>query len=256
MADNELHSVSEPAQVGGTGGPPTADPVRHNGRLTSGRSGTGGSAVAGAPRLRWGIVGAAAALALLTIPLDRWVIAGLTAEAVRPGLEQAIGLLKGLAPAGVILAILSVFPNRRRLYVGFLVPLLGHLPILHLLKWLIGRARPLAEQGPFHFEPLSAAKYADAFPSGHTAGATVFALLLAMYFPRLRWVFYIWLVLMGLERVVLRMHYLSDVIAGYALGAAVVYGCVRLLGVTFYERDAGVQKVSSVSSHPQEAKSA
>lgn len=218
MTDNEPHSASAPAQVGGTGGPPTA----------------------GALRLRWGIVGAAGALALLTIPLDQWVIAGLTADAARPTLEQALGLLKGLAPAGVILAILSVFPNRRRLYVGFLVPLLGHLPILHLLKWLIGRARPLAEQGPFHFEPLSAAKYADAFPSGHTAGATVFALLLAMYFPRLRWVFYIWLVLMGLERVVLRMHYLSDVIAGYALGAAVVYACVRLLGARFYERGDGV----------------
>lgn len=201
-------------------------------------------------RAHWGVVGVAAVLTLLTIPLDQWVIAGLTADAVRPRLEQAIGLLKGLAPAGVILAILSVFPNRRRLYVGFLVPLLGHLPILHLLKWLIGRARPLAEQGPFHFEPLSAAKYADAFPSGHAAGATVFALLLAIYFPRSRWVFYVWLVLMGLERVVLRMHFLSDVIAGYALGASVVYACVRLLGTKFYERGDGAQSASNTSSDP------
>lgn len=228
MAHEERHTASELAPPHAADGPATARAVR----------------------ARWRGVGVAAALALLTIPLDRWVVAGLTAEVVRPGLEQAISLLKGLAPAGVILAILSVFPNRRRLYVGFLVPLLGHLPILHLLKWLIGRTRPLAEQGPFHFEPLSAAKYADAFPSGHTAGATVFALLLAIYFPRLRWVFYVWLVLMGLERVVLRMHFLSDVIAGYALGAAVVYGCVRLLGAKFYERGDSAQDVSNASFHP------
>lgn len=228
MPHEERHFASEPA--------PPHRPAR--------------SATGSAIRARWGVVGVAAVLAVLTIPLDRWVIAGLTTEAVRPGLEQAISLLKGLAPAGVILAILSVFPNRRRLYVGFLVPLLGHLPILHLLKWLIGRARPLAEEGPLHFAPLSAAKYADAFPSGHTAGATVFALLLAIYFPRLRWVFYVWLVLMGLERVVLRMHFLSDVIAGYALGAAVVYACVRLLGAKFYERDDGMQNVSNAPSSP------
>lgn len=197
------------------------------------------SASAATVRPRWVVVGVAAALSLLTIPLDGIVSGALTSDAVRPGLEKALGLLKGLAPAFVILAILSTFPNRRRLYVGFVVPPLAHLPLLHLLKWLIGRARPLAEQGPFHFAPLSAAKYADAFPSGHTAGATVFALLLAIYFPRMRWVFYLWLVLMGLERVVLRMHYLSDVLAGYALGAAVVYGCARLLGAKFYEREAG-----------------
>jgi membrane-associated phospholipid phosphatase len=183
------------------------------------------------------VVLAGAAVALLALPLDRLISAGLTADAVRPGLEQALNLLNGLAPAFIILAILSAFPNRRRLYIGFLTPLLGHLPVLHLLKWAIGRARPVAGLGAFHFDPFSAAKYCDAFPSGHTATAAVFALLLGIYFPRMRWVFYVWLALMGLDRLVLNKHFVSDVLAGCVLAGAVVYACVWLLGPAFYDKD-------------------
>ncbi len=145
-----------------------------------------------------------------------------------------MALVGGVIPVAVVLMILSIFSNRRRLYVGFLVPLLGHLPILHGLKWAVGRLRPVAEQGSLSFQPFSGGVYADGFPSGHTTTATVFALLLSMYLPRLRWVLYPWLCLVGVERLIARMHFLSDVLAGYALGVVIVYACLKLLGPSFY----------------------
>lgn len=181
------------------------------------------------------VVGTVLALAALTVdvPASRW----LTGPDVRPGIAKVIDTCKGLAPLAVIVAILASFPNWRLLLVGFLIPVLGHLPILHGLKFLIGRMRPTAEAGAFAFRPLSFEKYADAFPSGHTMTAAVLALLLGIYFPRARWVFYAWMLVMGLERIVIGMHYLSDVLAAYVLAGVIVFGCVRLLGREFYCKD-------------------
>jgi undecaprenyl-diphosphatase len=59
------------------------------------------------------------------------------------------------------------------------------------------------------------------FPSGHTLHAVVFGLVALSYYPLLSVVIVPFVMMVGLSRVVLGLHYPSDVLAGAALGAAI-----------------------------------
>lgn len=59
------------------------------------------------------------------------------------------------------------------------------------------------------------------FPSGHTLHAVAFAVVVSAYFPALGVVLVLFAVLTGVVRVVLGLHYPSDVLAGVAVGGAV-----------------------------------
>ena len=74
------------------------------------------------------------------------------------------------------------------------------------MKEIIGRKRPLDDVSN------------PAFPSGHTAYAFAGATLLGNRYPKLRIPLYIGAGLVGLTRIYLGRHYLSDVIAGAAVG--------------------------------------
>jgi membrane-associated phospholipid phosphatase len=187
-------------------------------------------------RPRWWIPLLGGLLAAAALPCDRYVTGFLTGDRIRPMLERVVAAPLSAGIYIVILAILASFPNRRRLWVGFLTAVLLSTGVLHALKWAIGRARPLAHQGAFHFEPFSGSEYCDAFPSGHTASAGTLAILLGIYVPPARGIFYLLAGLIGLERMVTDWHFLSDVLAGYALAAAVVAACVRVLGPSFYDQ--------------------
>ena len=75
------------------------------------------------------------------------------------------------------------------------------------MKEIIGRKRPLDD-----------VVGTPAFPSGHTAYAFAGATLLGNRYPKLRIPLYIGAGLVGLTRIYLGRHYLSDVIAGAAVG--------------------------------------
>src|SRR5262249_9179194 len=61
------------------------------------------------------------------------------------------------------------------------------------------------------------------FPSGHTTTSMAAALAFSMLAPRHKSWFLLIALLIGLSRIVLDVHYLSDVIAGALLGAAVAF---------------------------------
>ncbi len=75
------------------------------------------------------------------------------------------------------------------------------------MKHVIGRKRPLDD-----------VVGNPAFPSGHTAYAFAGATLLGHQYPKLRIPLYIGAGLVGVTRIYLGRHYLSDVIAGAAVG--------------------------------------
>jgi undecaprenyl-diphosphatase len=56
------------------------------------------------------------------------------------------------------------------------------------------------------------------FPSGHTAAATVSALLFSAAIPVLSPIFFSVAMLIGMSRIYLGVHYPSDVAMGFALG--------------------------------------
>lgn len=59
------------------------------------------------------------------------------------------------------------------------------------------------------------------FPSGHTLHAVAFTIVLLAYFPTLAWLVVPFTVLVALSRLVLGLHYPSDVMAGTLIGAAI-----------------------------------
>ena len=92
-----------------------------------------------------------------------------------------------------------------------------------VLKIAFGRARPFlwlkGDMSGFHFLRYGA-KFAS-FPSGHTTTSVAAAVAFSILFPRYRWAFIAFAVLIAFSRIVLEAHYVSDVLAGAALGAAV-----------------------------------
>jgi membrane-associated phospholipid phosphatase len=93
------------------------------------------------------------------------------------------------------------------------------------LKIVFGRARPYAwlagDDSGFGFFRYGA-KFAS-FPSGHTTTSVAAALAFGAVFPRWRPAFLLAALAIALSRIVLDVHYPSDVIAGALLGSAVAF---------------------------------
>jgi len=111
--------------------------------------------------------------------------------------------------------------------------LLGAVVVTNLLvvffKWLFGRVRPcdaLAWCDPIHLVSPGG----DSFPSGHAAGAFVFAGFIAVAIPRYAAPAMLYAGLVAWSRCVLGVHYPFDVLAGSALGAVVGVLFARSLG--------------------------
>jgi len=117
--------------------------------------------------------------------------------------------------------------------VAVVVARFGELAVETGVKALVDRGRPVFSH------PLATAGGAS-FPSGHTAGsAALYGILVLMCAPVLTrgWRLLVvvagtvFVLAVGASRVVLGVHYLSDVVAGLALGLAWAAGTLTLVAV-------------------------
>jgi undecaprenyl-diphosphatase len=96
--------------------------------------------------------------------------------------------------------------------------------VFKLLKRLSQRKRPC------HLEPHCWSKVLPpdqfSFPSGHTMTAFSIALVVSFFYPSLEWPMYFLAISIGLSRIVLGMHFLSDVLAGAALGSGLGFASI------------------------------
>lgn len=101
---------------------------------------------------------------------------------------------------------------------------------VNLLKLAIGRSRPklFLEQGIFTVDPFTYGYDYNSFPSGHATTCAAGAMVLALALPRWRWPILAAGVAIALTRVAIHAHYLGDVVAGLALGAAMAVATVRV----------------------------
>jgi len=89
----------------------------------------------------------------------------------------------------------------------------------HLLKLLVARPRPCHTIAELH--PLVGCGDSFSFPSNHAANAFALATVLALRTPRWRWIAFAAAAIAAYARLHVGAHYLSDVLAGAALGLAV-----------------------------------
>jgi len=95
-----------------------------------------------------------------------------------------------------------------------------------LLKRAIGRGRPemFDSVGDLGFNSMNWDAFAfQSFPSGHATTAFAFAFVVGFVVPRLFWPALAMGVLVAISRIVLGMHYPTDVVGGFVLGATGAY---------------------------------
>lgn len=107
------------------------------------------------------------------------------------------------------------------------IPFLLHMALTGIVcfvlyKWLktkTSRPRPYQASGDVALGDRPLDQYS--FPSGHTMHAVAFSVVITAFFPELFWVVVPATLLIAASRVVLGLHYPSDVIAGALLGLAI-----------------------------------
>ncbi len=99
--------------------------------------------------------------------------------------------------------------------------------IYKMLKQRLVRERPFVHSGSIHCGAVPLDRYS--FPSGHTLHAVSITIMLTHVDPLLLTICLPFALLVGLSRIVLGLHYPSDVLVGAAIGAALGYTSISLI---------------------------
>jgi undecaprenyl-diphosphatase len=171
---------------------------------------------------------------LFTLPPTRGdlVLSRACARAATPEIERTLRVVTWLADEKIVLGATLLFWAYARLsrrdieiargadHMLCCVAIAGVLP--HLFKRLVDRKRPdrVVVHGRRHGIPRSGNAW-DSFPSGHALHLGAIAGSVARFCPN-RFRRFVWPSIMALAatRILLLAHYLSDVVAGLALGVA------------------------------------
>jgi membrane-associated phospholipid phosphatase len=161
-----------------------------------------------------------------------------------PAALQVFALLTRLADTSTVtgvctlVAVLLVLRGRRWLALAWVLAVAGNGVLNTTLKQVFARVRPVHDDGLVMAHGFS-------FPSGHSSGSVVLYGMLAYVLCRFvppRW--HLPLVLaavalafsVGVSRVFLRVHFASDVLAGFASGTAWLVVCITSIELTRWMR--------------------
>jgi membrane-associated phospholipid phosphatase len=174
-----------------------------------------------------------AVLAVAALWLDIPIAHYFLAKPWRGDLAKVASLCETFGYGGtvvfILLAAAVLDPRGWRVLPRLAIAAYGAGLLADLIKLPIGRHRPLDEKFGGEtawqtFTDWSSHEHVhltQSFPSAHTATATGLACGLAFFYPRGKWLFLVLAILTGLQRLHACEHYLSDVLAGAAVGTLV-----------------------------------
>jgi len=160
---------------------------------------------------------------LLCLLASRW--------AAHRGVHRTFGVVSRLGDGWLwygLMAALATCAGRRGLHAALQMSCTG------VVAWLSYRSlkRRTRRLRPFrvHSGVVARAPPLDeySFPSGHTLHAVSFGIVAAAWFPVLAPPLALFAVLVAMSRVILGLHYPTDVLAGAALGALLGVGSLWL----------------------------
>ncbi len=142
----------------------------------------------------------------------------------------ALSQSSSLVVPGLLLGGYWIWCNRREALIGG-----GTLTLLILLsdwvgaqvKHLVGRERPCQVLDSLH--TLAACGGTGSFPSNHAINTAAAAMFLHVLYPRSGWVSWPIVVLVGVSRLYLGAHYVTDVLGGWVIGSMAGAGAALLL---------------------------
>ncbi len=139
---------------------------------------------------------------------------------------------------GVLLVVILIWqldPARRRDLLFVVTASYGAGLVANLAKMTVVRVRPhsfdfvggVATTFGYQLDSTAGGSSLQSFPSAHTATAVGLAIALSLVYPRSRNLFFIIAIGVAMQRVCAGAHFLSDVLAGAALGLTVGVACAR-----------------------------
>ncbi|MCW8987763.1 MAG: phosphatase PAP2 family protein [Gammaproteobacteria bacterium] len=129
----------------------------------------------------------------------------------------------------LLIALIPVVYGFNMLHVSVRMTVVGltGLAIYKVIKSLTERPRPYKVNTNIQVGTSPLDQYS--FPSGHTLHAVSFGLTAVYYIPALSWVVIPFAILVGLSRIILGLHYPTDVLAGIVIGTS-----LALTGIVFF----------------------
>ena len=142
---------------------------------------------------------------------------------------------------GFIAAALIVYKIQwlRVVVLALIASLIARYVVKELILLYISRARPFVEYSNIYplINSRSSQNY-ESFPSGHALFFFAFATVVYSYHKKWGVFFFVVVTLMGIARIAVGVHYLTDIIAGAFLGI------LTTVGVLFFSRKQKMMKRS------------
>ena len=164
--------------------------------------------------------------------LDRLMCRAGSRWAERPAVRRTFTVVSCLGDGWLwygLMATLAACAGWRGLYVAL------HMAGTGFVAWLVYRTlkHRTRWKRPFQVHPGVVARVRPldeySFPSGHTLHAVSFSIVVIAWFPALAFPLIACAVLIAISRVVLGLHYPTDVLAGALLGAVLGAGSLRMV---------------------------